>query len=120
MAILQKKPANSRSPTSKKALLPLSFDPVDAGTADRLETLDYAESVIRGIRDAVGDKCDILIGTHGQFNTNSAIRFAKRVEQYDPLWFEEPIPPENIKEMARVAQSTSIPIATGERFADEI
>ena len=42
--------------------------------------------------------------------------FAKRVEQYDPLWFEEPIPPENIKEMARVAQATSIPIATGERL----
>ena len=100
----------------EKGFTAVKFDPVDAGTADRLETLNYAESVIRGIRDAVGDRCDILIGTHGQFNTNSAIRFAKRVEQYDPLWFEEPIPPENIKEMARVAQSTSIPIATGERL----
>ena len=94
----------------------VKLDPVDSKTADRLETLRYAESVIRAIREAVGDRCDILIGTHGQFNTNSAIRFAKRVEEYDPLWFEEPIPPENIKEMARVAQSTSIPIATGERL----
>jgi 2-dehydro-3-deoxyphosphogalactonate aldolase len=64
----------------------------------------------------VGDKCDILIGTHGQFATHTAIRFARRVEAYDPLWFEEPVPPENIKEMARVARSTSIPIATGERL----
>jgi 2-dehydro-3-deoxyphosphogalactonate aldolase len=39
------------------------------------------------------------------------------LEPYDPLWLEEPVPPENVKEMARVARSTSIPIATGERLA---
>ena len=100
----------------EKGFTAVKFDPVDARAVDRLETLNYAESVIRAIRDAVGDRCDILIGTHGQFNTNSAIRFAKRVEPYEPLWFEEPVPPENVKEMARVAQSTSIPIATGERL----
>ena len=94
----------------------VKLDPVDPRTPDRLETLRYAEEVIRAIREAVGDRCDILIGTHGQFNTNSAIRFARRVEEYDPLWFEEPVAPENIKEMARVAQSTTIPIATGERL----
>ena len=43
----------------EKGFTAVKFDPVDAGTADRLETLDYAESVIRGIRDAVGDRCDI-------------------------------------------------------------
>jgi 2-dehydro-3-deoxyphosphogalactonate aldolase len=48
--------------------------------------------------------------------TSSAIRFAKRLEQFDPLWFEEPVPPENVEEMARVARSTSIPIASGERL----
>jgi 2-dehydro-3-deoxyphosphogalactonate aldolase len=48
--------------------------------------------------------------------TSSAIRLAKRLEQYDPLWLEEPVPPENVDEMARVARSTSIPIATGERL----
>ena len=94
----------------------MKFDPVGR-EPHRLEVLRYAENVIKAIRDAVGDKCDILIGTHGQFTTHSAIRFAKRVEDYDPLWFEEPLPPENIKEMARVAQSTSIPIATGELYA---
>jgi 2-dehydro-3-deoxyphosphogalactonate aldolase len=39
------------------------------------------------------------------------------LEPYDPLWFEEPVPPENVEEMARVARATSIPIATGERLA---
>ena len=99
----------------EKGFTAVKFDPV-ARPPHRLEALNYAESVIKAIREAVGDKCDILIGTHGQFSTHTAIRFAKRVEDYDPLWFEEPVPPENIKEMARVAQSTSIPIATGERL----
>jgi 2-dehydro-3-deoxyphosphogalactonate aldolase len=58
-----------------------------------------------------------LFGTHGQMTASSAIRLAKRLEKFDPLWFEEPVPPENIEEMARVARSTSIPIATGERLA---
>jgi 2-dehydro-3-deoxyphosphogalactonate aldolase len=82
-----------------------------------LEELDRAEAVVRAVREAVGNKCELLIGTHGQTNTFSAIRFAKRIEKYEPLWFEEPVPPENFDEMARVARSTSIPIATGERLS---
>ena len=49
--------------------------------------------------------------------TASAIRLAKRLEKFDPMWFEEPVPPENFEEMGRVASSTTIPIATGERLA---
>jgi 2-dehydro-3-deoxyphosphogalactonate aldolase len=90
-----------------------SFDPRQLS----LEVLDNAELVIKNTREAVGSKCDLLIGTHGQMTTSSAIRLAKRMEPFDPLWFEEPVPPENTDEMARVAQSTSIPIATGERLS---
>ena len=82
-----------------------------------LEALEHAEKFVKRVRDAVGSKCDLLFGTHGQMTASSAIRLAKRLEKYDPLWFEEPVPPENIEEMARVARSTSIPIATGERLA---
>lgn len=82
-----------------------------------LDELKYSEDVIKNIRNAVGNKCDILIGTHGQFTTHSAIRFIKRLEQYDPLWFEEPVPLENIDEMARIAGHTDVPIATAERLA---
>ncbi len=82
-----------------------------------LESLHRAEMVVKSVREAVGDKCDILVGTHGQMVTSSAIRLAKRIEKYDPLWFEEPVPPENRDEMARVARSTSIPIASGERLS---
>ena len=95
-------------------VIPISvFDPRQLS----LEALDNAELVVRNVREAVGNKGDILIGTHGEMTTSSAIRLAKRIEKYDPLWFEEPVPPENRDEMARVARSTSIPIATGERLA---
>ncbi len=77
---------------------------------------DYAEQAIGLIREAVGNKADICIGTHGQITPATARRLAKRIEKYDPLWLEEPCPPENFKEMARIAKSTSIPIATGERL----
>ena len=46
----------------------------------------------------------------------SAIRLAQRLEPYDPLWFEEPVPPGQAEAMAQVAAKTSIPIATGERL----
>jgi L-alanine-DL-glutamate epimerase-like enolase superfamily enzyme len=38
------------------------------------------------------------------------------LEPFDPLWFEEPVPPEMPEQMAIVARATSIPIATGERL----
>ena len=99
----------------------LKFDPVMPMSAFdprqlSLEALDNAELVVNNIRDAVGSRCDLLIGTHGQMTTSSAIRLAKRLERFDPLWLEEPVPPENREEMARVARSTSIPVASGERL----
>jgi 2-dehydro-3-deoxyphosphogalactonate aldolase len=99
----------------------VKFDPVGPYSAFdprqlSLEALEQAERFVKTVREAVGDSCDLLIGTHGQMTTSSAIRLARRLEPFDPLWFEEPVPPEKVEEMARVARSTSIPIATGERL----
>jgi len=49
----------------------------------------------------VGNRCDILVGTHGQMTAAGAIRLARRLEPYDPLWFEEPVPPENMPRWPR-------------------
>lgn len=89
-----------------------SFDPRQLS----LEGLALGEKFAKLIREAVGDHCDLLFGTHGQLTPASAIRLAKRLEPFDPLWFEEPTPPEQPEEMATVARQTSIPIATGERL----
>ena len=89
-----------------------AFDPRQPS----LEAMEGSELFCKRIREAVGSKADLLFGTHGQFTPAGAIRLARRLEAYDPLWFEEPIPPERPEEMAKVARQTSIPIATGERL----
>lgn len=100
----------------------VKFDPVGPYSAFdprqlSLEALDHTEKFVGTLREAVGGKCDLLFGTHGQMTAAGAIRLARRLERFDPLWFEEPTPPENPSEMARVARQTTIPIATGERLA---
>ena len=99
----------------------LKFDPagpytVYDGRQPTMDALALSERFVKTLRKAVGTRADLLFGTHGQFTASGAIRLAKRLESSDPLWFEEPTPPENPREMARVARQTSIPIATGERL----
>lgn len=99
----------------------LKFDPTGGFSAydprqPTRESLERTVRMVRLLREAVGEKADLLLGTHGQFTPSGAIRLAKRLEVYDPLWFEEPVPPEMPEQMAVVARGTSIPIATGERL----
>ena len=99
----------------------IKFDPAGAYSVfdprqPSLETMDRSELFCKLIREAVGSKVDLLFGTHGQFTASGAVRLARRLEGYDPLWFEEPTPPERPEEMAKVARQTCIPIATGERL----
>jgi galactonate dehydratase len=100
----------------------VKFDPVGPYSAFdsrqlSLEAIDRSETFCRRIRDSVGHRVDLLFGTHGQMTPASAIRLARRLEKFEPLWLEEPTPPEMPEEMALVARATSIPVATGERLA---
>ncbi len=70
---------------------------IQGGRELSLAELSRCEDNIRKIREAVGDRADILFGTHGQMTTSSAIRLARRLEPYDPLWFEEPCPPDQME-----------------------
>jgi 2-dehydro-3-deoxyphosphogalactonate aldolase len=99
----------------------LKFDPLGPYSAfdprqPSLEALARTETYVGRVREAVGDSCDLLVGTHGQLTPAGAVRLARRLERFDPLWLEEPVPPESPEQMATVARATSIPIATGERL----
>ena len=99
----------------------VKFDPagrysVYDGRQPAVHAMDLSEKMVRAVREAIGDRADILFGTHGQFTASGAIRLAKRLEKYDPLWFEEPCPPDSPEEIAKVARATSIPISAGERL----
>ena len=99
----------------------VKFDPAGPytifdGHMPRLADIERATAICSAVRDAVGHRADILFGTHGQFTAAGAQRMARAIEAFDPLWFEEPVPPDMPEVMAEVARSTSIPIATGERL----
>ena len=99
----------------------VKFDPagpytIRGGHQPSLYDIELSTRFCRQIRSAVGHRADILVGTHGQFTTSGAIRLGRRLETFDPLWFEEPVPPDNPDEFARVAAAIRIPVATGERL----
>ena len=113
--------AQSAIELMKQGFTAIKFDPAGpyssySGHQISLSRLKHCESYCQRIREAVGDQCDILIGTHGQLAPSSAVRLAKRLERFDPLWFEEPVPPGQSSAMAQVAKKTKIPVATGERL----
>ncbi|MFK7762139.1 MAG: mandelate racemase/muconate lactonizing enzyme family protein [Roseobacter sp.] len=105
----------------EKGYTAVKFDPAGpytlrGGHMPGMRDIDISVAFCKAIRNAVGDRADLLFGTHGQFTTAGAIRLGQALEPYKPLWFEEPIPPDAVAEMAKVARAVRIPIATGERL----
>ena len=99
----------------------VKFDPAGpytkrGGHMPAMSDITLSVAFCKAVREAVGDRADLLFGTHGQFSTAGAIRLGKALEPYQPLWFEEPVPPDNVDAMARVARAVNIPVATGERL----
>jgi|TARA_B110000238_G_scaffold188286_1_gene219165 L-alanine-DL-glutamate epimerase-like enolase superfamily enzyme len=99
----------------------VKFDPAGpytlrGGHMPAMSDITQSVAFCKAIREAVGDRADLLFGTHGQFTTAGAIRLAQAIEPYSPLWYEEPVPPDAVEQMAQVARSTRIPVATGERL----
>ena len=82
---------------------------------DTMEYIDRHAERLAAMREAVGKEVDIAVDFHGRTSPAMAIRLAKAFEPYCPIFIEEPCLPENVDAMVRIAQSTSIPIATGER-----
>lgn len=94
----------------------LKFDPFGQHnfyTISLAETR-LAEDRMAAVRKAVGPSVDILLEAHAKFNVMNAIQLGRRMEQYKPLFYEEPVSPENIGELLEVRRSVNLPIATGE------
>lgn len=93
------------------------LDPFGAGfyELDRKERM-RSISLVEAVRDAAGPDFDILIEMHGRFSPAVAIGLAHDLEPFRPGWFEEPVPPENLAALKKVANAVHTPIATGERI----
>lgn len=84
-----------------------------------IDSFDKIESVVErvaGIREAVGNNLGIGIDFHGRVHRPMAKVLAKELEQFNPMFIEEPVLSENIEAIREMSQTTSIPIALGERL----
>src|SRR5258708_3586075 len=79
-----------------------------------LHEIDYAESLVGAVRKAVGAGIGLAIDCHWNYGVQAAIELARSVEKYRLLWFEDPVPPENIRAIGEVQRNTRTAIATGE------
>ena len=78
--------------------------------------ISEAIDAVRMYRETVGDEVDLCIEIHRRLSPAEAVVLAKGIEEFHPLFYEDPILPENFDAMALVAQGISVPIATGERL----
>lgn len=83
---------------------------------DGLAALKGAEALMAAAREGAGEDMDIMVDLHGRTTAAMAIQYAEVLKPYRPWFLEEPCQPEDPDGIARVARSTTIPIASGERL----
>ena len=80
------------------------------------QEIKQAAGRLQAAREAVGPNVGIGIDFHGRVHKGMAKTLIKALEPFDPLFFEEPVLPENNEALVEIARSTHIPLATGERM----
>jgi galactonate dehydratase len=95
----------------------LKWDPFEAADLS-VEPRDLSRMLesVAAVRDAVGDHVELFIEGHGRFDVPTAVRIARELEQYNPVFFEEPCPPDGIDALVEIRSKSPIPIAAGERW----
>ena len=78
--------------------------------------LDTALRCVAAVREAVGNEVDLLIEGHGRFNVPTGIKIARELEQFKPMFFEEPVPPDNLAALKAVRDKSPVAISAGERL----
>ncbi len=101
---------------TEEGLTALKGDPFDhRGLFIPYEAERVAIQKLAAVREAVGDNVELLVEVHGRLAPADAIRIGNAMEPYRPFVYEEPVPPQNLDALARVADAVNIPLATGER-----
>lgn len=97
----------------------LKFDPFwfyPEGEAISLKELDDAENKVKAVREMVGEEVEVGVEIHAKYNLPSALKICKRLEKYDPWFFEEPVGSEDFQALKVITDKISVPIASGERL----
>ncbi|HLZ69532.1 MAG TPA: mandelate racemase/muconate lactonizing enzyme family protein [Dehalococcoidia bacterium] len=96
----------------------LKFDPFPGPWRTHVgrEVEDAAVANVRAVREAVGPEIEILVEVHRRLAPMHAIRIARRMEEFRPFWYEEPVSGRQIDELALCRREINLPIVTGEEF----
>ncbi len=86
------------------------------GPGDGPEGLSKGVEMVRVLRETLGDNTDLMFDAFNGWDLDFAISWAKQVEQYHPRWIEEPFMPNQLEAYAKLAEKTSVPIASGEHL----
>lgn len=101
----------------KRGVTAMKWDPFGKNYLEiSNKELNTALECVGEVRDAVGNDVDLLIEGHGRFNTATGVKIAKELEQFKPMWFEEPVPPDNLEALKEVKMKSPVAISAGERL----
>lgn len=101
----------------QKGITAMKWDPFGKSYLDiSSKDLNTALECIAEVRAAVGNSVDLLIEGHGRFNIPTATKIARELEQFRPMWFEEPVPPDNLDALKAVRDKSPVAISAGERL----
>jgi galactonate dehydratase len=109
--------AKERGFTAVGHLSPFTDEPRDRPYfKTHAQKIEDAIDAVRQFREAVGNSVDLCIEIHRRLTPAEAVVLARGIEQFHPMFYEDPIRPDNFDAMAQVAAKIHIPIATGERI----
>ena len=101
----------------KKGVTAMKWDPFGKNYMQiSNKDLDTALKCVAAVRDSVGSEVDLLIEGHGRFDVPTGIKIAKELEQFKVMWFEEPVPPNNLEALKAVKDKSPVAISAGERL----
>lgn len=103
----------------------LKFDPFkmspngEKSTPSRPLTKDWGEIAlarVKAVRDAVGEDVDIMLDLHGCLSVSDAVKLGRKLEEFNPYFYEEPTDTLLLDSSIEVKNSVQIPLAGGERL----
>lgn len=109
--------AKKASDAVKRGMTAMKWDPFGKVYLEiSNKELNTAVECVAKVREAVGNDVDLLIEGHGRFNIPTAVKIAHELAPFRPMFFEEPVPPDNLDALKEVKERSPIAIASGERL----
>ncbi|MBC7703337.1 MAG: mandelate racemase/muconate lactonizing enzyme family protein [Rhodoferax sp.] len=100
-----------------RGYLGMKFDPFEQAWKEMDEQqMRNARDIVAAVREAVGDDIDLMIEVHGRLSVGCAIEMGRRLAQYRPAWYEEPVTPHSLELLVEVKKALPFPVAAGERL----